>query len=81
MVVGLSSIEGFRGGAARVQQQLPLLSILGEAMGETLSASCLGLYPQPSAVTSGLPQVPNFTAETQHLPALGSHMELADGPG
>lgn len=34
MVVGLSSIEGFGRGAARVQQQLPFLSVLGEAVGE-----------------------------------------------
>lgn len=34
MVVGLGSIEGFGRGAARVQQQLPFLSVLGEAKGE-----------------------------------------------
>ena len=34
MVVGLSSIEGFGRGAARVQQQFPLLSVLGKAMEE-----------------------------------------------
>lgn len=32
MVVGLSSIEGFGRGAARVQQQLPFLSVLREAI-------------------------------------------------
>lgn len=40
MIVGLGSIEGFGGWAARVQQQLPLLSVLGETTGET-SASPL----------------------------------------
>lgn len=34
MVIGLGSIEGFGGGAARVQQQLPLLSVLGEIIRE-----------------------------------------------
>lgn len=35
MIVGLGSIESFGGWAARVQQQLPLLSVLGETTGET----------------------------------------------
>lgn len=34
VVIGLGSIEGFGGGAARVQQQLPLLSVLGEIIRE-----------------------------------------------
>lgn len=55
MVVGLGSIEGFGWGAARVQQQLPLLSVLGEAMGEKSAPGPLvqpafpGLSSQPSA--------------------------------
>lgn len=34
MVVGLGSIESFGRGAARVQQQLPFLSVLEVVMGE-----------------------------------------------
>lgn len=41
MIVGLGSIEGFGGWAARVQQQLPLLSVLGEAMGVDISPEAL----------------------------------------
>lgn len=40
MVVGLGSIEGFGGGAARVQQQLPLLSVLGETIREKSAPGC-----------------------------------------
>lgn len=55
VVVGLSSIEGFGRGAARVQQQLPFLSVLGEVIGEKSALDPLvqpaipGLFSKPSS--------------------------------
>lgn len=72
MVVGLGSIESFGRGAARVQQQLPLLSVLEVVMGEKSTPGPLdpafhGCYPQPS---SDLKHQKYFYKEYPKCPAL-----------